>query len=161
MYDLTALQEEAPQVRLAAVKLTPPLGSGRDRLRSALARDPDPGVRAGAARQLGAGDDYATTSALLGALEDPETSVVKSAIEALVDIGDPSVVPALQAALDEHPDQDVQRALRLASERLQQGARRDPELPSLFEYQRPAGAEQVAAAPEQTTGHSEVSASAH
>ena len=73
-----------------------------------LEGDPDPGVRADAARRLAFAESFRAGSSLLDALGDPDPGVVIAAIEALEFVGDSSVLPELNA-LSEHPDRTVRQ----------------------------------------------------
>lgn len=76
-------------------------------LGDALLHDPSSAVRAAAAATLGEStDEYDARGAadfLLQALEDPDTRVVLTALEALESVGDASVIPRLEPLLA-HPD---------------------------------------------------------
>lgn len=124
-----------PGERVNAVKHTPPLGSGRAQLQAVLARDPDPRVRAHAARQLGGADDYASTRALIESVDDSDPSVGLAAIASLVDKGDASVCAELREAVEENPDESVRTALMQAIGSLEHGVRLRPESPDIFEYE--------------------------
>jgi hypothetical protein len=79
-------------------------------LGDALLHDPSSAVRAAAAATLGEStDEYDARGAvdlLLQALEDPDTRVVLTALEALESVGDASVIPRLESLLA-HPDPAV------------------------------------------------------
>jgi len=65
-----------------------------------LRTDPDPQVRADAARSLGEVGDERAVDALLAALHDPEETVRAAAAAALGKIGDPRAIPALTNLLE-------------------------------------------------------------
>jgi hypothetical protein len=127
------LRSDDPQQRAHAIKRTPPVGTGRIQLEQALANDPDPRVRAQAAQQLGGSEGYASTHALIKAVEDDDPAVAAAAVEALVDKGDPSVCGALRAALKRDLDEDVERAVNRAIGNLEHSVRLLPESPDVVE----------------------------
>jgi len=106
------LDDESWKVRLRAAELLgelPHAGRAEPGIRQALAErisaDPEWVVRARAALAAGSRGardrELAPWRALLvGALADPDPSVVRSAAEGLATLGDPSSVPALIEALD-------------------------------------------------------------
>lgn len=91
------LRFQNPRIRadaantLARLKLK----DGNDQLRKLLKSDPDPVVRANAARVLGATEDKPSFEALLDALRDKDARVRVSAIRALAGLKDASATAAL------------------------------------------------------------------
>lgn len=125
------LQSPDPKERLEAVRRLPPAGTGVEQLRALIAHDPEIEVRRAAAHQLGGGNDYAATRGLIEALSDPASDVVVQALEALGDLGDPSVVPDVQRLLHDSPDPAIQAGMLAAIARLREGERIDPDLPEI------------------------------
>jgi hypothetical protein len=79
-----------------------------------LANDPDGAVRAAAADSL-SGADVGAVRPLVAALSDPDARVVLSALESLEMLGDASILPELEPAL-EHPDPAVRARAQEAAE---------------------------------------------
>lgn len=75
-------------------------------------------LRSWAATQLGTIDDPRSLEALIPALADPEAKVALAAVEAVVQIDDPRVKQALEAAA-QHPDPAVQALARKHLEALE------------------------------------------
>lgn len=82
--------------------------SGYESVIERLANDPDGAVRAAAADTL-SGADVGAVRPLLNALGDRDSRVVLAALESLQMVGDASVVPEIERALD-HPDPAVRAA---------------------------------------------------
>jgi hypothetical protein len=99
------------QVRAETIPEIPIAGEGLDVILDALALNPDPEVRAAAAKRLATAKGYATMDCLINALDDPVPEVALQAIRSLVAIGDRSVILNMQNVLDRHSDPTVQQAL--------------------------------------------------
>jgi len=91
--------------------------SGYEAVIERLANDPDGAVRAAAAESLSSADVGAVRP-LLNALSDPDPRVALAALEALEMVGDESIVPELEPALD-HPDAAVRERAKEAEEFLE------------------------------------------
>lgn len=124
--------------RRSAAQRIPPVGTGASSLAQALSHDPDPRVRETAATQLGGGSGYATIDALLQGLRDEDPGVAHAALKSLQDIGDPSIIDALQAILSEQTNPEVSRAIDSAIGAIRSTGRPDSELPEVIEYAAPS-----------------------
>ena len=81
---------------------------GIESLVEVIESDPDPEVRAAAAERLGDIDSHASVQQLLGALHDPDSLVIRAAIDALSFSDDESIATEMEFLLD-YPDPDVQK----------------------------------------------------
>jgi HEAT repeat protein len=80
-----------------------------------LANDPDPDLRMKVVRLLRDREDSARLAALVGSLRDTEKSVRIASLQALGDIGDPSVVTWVTALLkDAEPDVRIEALKTIA-----------------------------------------------
>lgn len=107
-----SLKDAEPDVRWTAVQV---LYNIRDPqavklLERLLAEDPDPELRMKVIRLLRDRDDSARLSTLVGSLRDTEKNVRIASLEALGDIGDPSVVTWVTALL-----KDAEPEVRIAA----------------------------------------------
>ena len=88
------------QIRSEAIEEFTLAGEGLDEVLESLAFDPDPEVRTAAAQRLAEVKGFATIIGLVQAIDDPSSEVAQQAIRSLVVIGDRSVVPYMQHALE-------------------------------------------------------------
>lgn len=107
-----SLQDADAEVRWTAAQV---LFNIRDpqavkQLERLLAEDPDPELRMKVVRLLRDRDDSARLAALVGSLRDTEKTVRIASLEALGDIGDPSVVTWVTALL-----KDAEPEVRIAA----------------------------------------------
>lgn len=105
------VESSASQVRAETIPEISIAGEGLDVILDALALNPDPEVRAAAAKRLTTAKGYATMDGLINALDDPAQEVALQAIRSLVTIGDRSIILNMQNMLDRHSDPTVQQAL--------------------------------------------------
>jgi hypothetical protein len=99
------------QIRSEAIKEFTLAGEGLDVVLESLAFDPDPEVRTAAAQRLAEVKGFATIIGLVQALDDPSSEVAQQAIRSLVAIGDRSVVPYMQHALEQQSDPSFQQTI--------------------------------------------------
>lgn len=114
---LAALGSPFRTVRLRALRALAQLRAPAlaDRFAAILVSDPDPELRAFAARALAQTGAAATAPALYRAMDDPESLVRQEAVRALVVLRDPGIAGALRRRLGEvAPDERV-RIIRLAA----------------------------------------------
>ena len=124
---IDALDDESPQVRLRAIRPILAMGalaSDAAPKLSSLLKDSDAGVRQWSAAALGQIGPAAAgaTPALNAALKDDEASVRQAAAAALGGIGAHDSIPLLREATND-PNKAVQRAARVAIERLEEKPR--------------------------------------
>ncbi len=112
---LADLQDERPEVRLAAVLKLGDMqdASAVEPLMALLQSDPAPEVRAEAARVLGEFQDARVIPVLVEALRDEDLRVPSSAAGALVRIGSPAVEPLLPMLEEADPNLRAWAALVL------------------------------------------------
>ncbi len=104
--------------RIETLEELEPEGAGLALITRALRDDPDPEVRMAAATQLETSGSPQAVRALVGALEDRDSQVVISAIEALEYLGDESTLSELERYRN-HSDPEVRDAVELAIEFLE------------------------------------------
>ncbi len=95
--------------KIALGTLDPDLPEDLALLRTAIENDPDPGVRAEAALQLGFGERSNVTGVLQKALADTDSEVLINALESAAWVEDRSAKFRVKKLLD-HPDEDVREA---------------------------------------------------
>ena len=101
-------------VRLEAIERMDPEGEDRARLETLLREDESPEVRIAAAEALAEGDAFQVMEPLLGALGDPDPSVVAAAVRGLEDVYADAPNPRIRervAELREHRDPGVREAV--------------------------------------------------
>jgi HEAT repeat protein len=115
-----ALGDPDPRVRRIAVWGLSEMRPAPEQLAPSVARlleDPDPAVRAQAARALGEFGSRDHTARITNLLREPSARVRVEAAHALGDLQDPASRPALQAALST-PDAEVRSKVRWALRRV-------------------------------------------
>jgi hypothetical protein len=100
------------QIRADSIQEIPSSGEGLHLLLDTLALDPEPKVRAAAAKRLSSARGFETMNGLIDAIYDPAHEVALEAIEALTAMGDQSVILSLESALNHQLDPAVQQALK-------------------------------------------------
>lgn len=109
-----SLLDGDPEVRWAAIQLLfnirdPQLGPALEKM---LSQDPDEGIRLKIIGMLKGREEVARLGALVRGLSDPEKAVRLASLDALGDIGDPSVVVWVTAVLRDTEPEVRMRALR-------------------------------------------------
>ncbi|MBN2497388.1 MAG: HEAT repeat domain-containing protein [Deltaproteobacteria bacterium] len=117
--EILAAADATPEQRWAAVCAIGPLRSGTGTARAALADDPDPLVRAAAARALGEVQRSGSTSALIAALADEDAGVRLAAGRALGLQPDCSADMLIAATSHEDAGVRLQVVWALAQERFE------------------------------------------
>jgi hypothetical protein len=103
---LTQLLDPSAEVREDAAGNIEPVGIALDYLTETIRTDPSPDVRIAAASTLEDSEDPRALEALIMALQDENSAVLETVIDALVYLENRSAVPYLMPFLD-HPDEDV------------------------------------------------------
>jgi HEAT repeat protein len=97
---LRMLEANDPVARASAARSLGALGAteGADRLATIATDDRVPAVRTWAMYAVGQLHDFRFTSLLTSALADEDPMIRRSAVSALVQLGNPDAIPALEAA---------------------------------------------------------------
>jgi hypothetical protein len=85
--------------RIALLNEMSPVGEDLNFIVTSLRKDEQVAVRIAAAQRLSFSENYVATQSLLDALSDKDDAVVKAAINALVSLGDSSVLPVMENKL--------------------------------------------------------------
>jgi hypothetical protein len=120
--DAKTLAGSAEQ-RASAVASMLPAGEDLKRLIGSLQSDPDPLVRAAAAKQLAHGNRRSASNELLAALKDENGTVAIAALSSLVQFGDPSMGTKIRQAAQLQTDEDIRNSLLATADSLSSGAR--------------------------------------
>ena len=87
------------QSRVAILQEMSPVGEDLRYIITSLLQDKNPSVRLVAAQRLSFSESYTATQSLLEALSDSDSSVVQAAMDSLVSLGDPTIIPLMEAKL--------------------------------------------------------------
>lgn len=101
------LASESPSERITALAVIDMEGPGQSHVLELVRSETDPNVRAAAVSRLATDHSAAGHAALLEALEDPQTQVLRKALAALEVVGDESDASRLVPLIETHPDPEI------------------------------------------------------